>query len=256
MKVMIFAAGLGTRLKPLTDTMPKALVPVGGKPLIDRVMSKVIEAGATEIVVNVHHFAEQVKTHLAQKDWGVPVSISDESKALLDTGGGLRHAAHLFSNDERPVLIHNVDILSNADLKNFYEQNLNADAALLVSERKTQRYLLFNGEGLLCGWTNIATGEVRTPYEHLQVEQMTHLAFSGIHVISPRLLKEMETWSEAFPIMNFYLSLCAKFQIMACEQPGLQLLDVGKIDTLQEAAKWVELLKTKEAYYEDKQSQN
>lgn len=239
MKAMIFAAGLGTRLKPLTDTMPKALVQVCGQPLIDRVMTRLIDSGATEVVVNVHHFAEQVKAHLAKRDWGVPVRISDESAALLDTGGGLRHAASLFTQDERPILIHNVDILSNADLRNFYNRHQDCDAALLVSRRDTQRYLLFNGEGRLCGWTNIVTGEVRTPYEHLLLEEMHRLAFSGIHVISPRLLKEMEKWPDAFPIMNFYLSLCANFQIMACEQPGLQLLDVGKISTLQEAEKWL-----------------
>lgn len=242
MKVMIFAAGLGTRLKPLTDTMPKALVPVCGQPLIDRVMAKVIEAGATEIVVNVHHFAEQVKVHLAKKDWGVPVRISDESAALLDTGGGLRHAASLFSSDERPVLIHNVDILSNAGLRDFYQHHQTCDAALLVSERETKRYLLFNDEGWLCGWTNTATGEVRSPYKKNEAGKMRRLAFSGIHVISTRLLKEMEKWPDAFPIMDFYLSVCAQAHIKACVQPGLRLLDVGKTDTLHEASKWLETM--------------
>jgi len=135
MKVMIFAAGLGTRLKPLTDTMPKALVTVAGKPLLDRVIERVMEAGATEIVVNVHHFAECIKKHVARCDWGVPVRISDESSALLDTGGGLRHAASFFTNDEKPILVHNVDILSNADLKTFYHSVQRDEASLLVSRR-------------------------------------------------------------------------------------------------------------------------
>lgn len=237
---MIFAAGLGTRLKPLTDTMPKALVTVAGRPLLDRAIERVKGAGATEIVVNVHHFAEKVKSHLAHTDWGVPVRISDESSALLDTGGGLRHAASLFTNDGSPVLIHNVDILSNADLKSFYNASQYSDAVLLVSKRETQRYLLFDNSNRLCGWTNVATGAMRTPYAHLELNCLQRLAFSGIHVISQRLLKEMDKWPEAFPIMDFYLSVCAKARIMGYEQPGFQMLDVGKPSALENASEWLD----------------
>lgn len=239
MKVMIFAAGLGTRLKPLTDTMPKALVTVAGSPLLDRVIERVMSFGATEIVVNVHHFAEKVKAHLARKDWGVPVRISDESAALLDTGGGLRHAASLFTDDDSPILVHNVDILSNANLKKFYDSFQGEDAALLVSRRQTRRYLLFDSSDRLCGWTNVATGEVRTPCEHFEIERMHRLAFSGIHVISRRLLKEMNKWPEAFPVMDFYLSVCAKAHILSYEQPGFQMLDVGKPAALEKASEWL-----------------
>lgn len=232
---MLFAAGMGTRLKPLTDHMPKALVPVDGKPLLDITLARLVDAGATEIVVNVHHFSEQIINYVNSHSWGVPVLISDETDALLDTGGGLRKALPLFSEQDVPVLLHNVDILSNADLGAFYKRSLPFDAALMVSERKTQRYLLFNDEGRLCGWTNIATGEVRSPYPDLDVEAMHRYAFSGIHSFSPRLKKWMQTLPEKFPIMDFYLSVCDKVNIHADVQTSLKLLDVGKQDTLREA---------------------
>lgn len=238
---MIFAAGLGTRLKPLTDRIPKALVTVGGKPLIDRVIDKLVSAGVTEIVVNVHHHAQQLIDHLRQGSWGARISISDERAELLDTGGGLRHAAPLFTEPDEPVLIHNVDILSNADLAALYaaHRTSDADALLLVSQRETKRYLLFDDEGRLRGWTNIATGEVRSPYPDLDVTRLHRLAFSGIHSFSPRLFERMKGWPAKFSIIDFYLSVCADARICCHVQPGLQLLDVGKIDTLHEADQWI-----------------
>lgn len=232
---MLFAAGLGTRLKPLTDSMPKAMVPVAGKPLIDHVMRRLISQGATEVVVNVHHFAHQIIDFLRAADYGISVRISDESDALLDTGGGLRKAARLFTDDARPILIHNVDILSNADLRAFYQAALNEDAALLVSERNTQRYLLFNEDDRLCGWTNIATGEVRSPYPDLRPEDYRRYAFSGIHCFAPRLFERMTGYPEKFPIMPFYLDICRDADVRAHRQAGLRLMDVGKLDTLHEA---------------------
>lgn len=235
MKAMLFAAGMGTRLKPLTDRMPKALVPVAGRPLLDITLSRLVEAGATEAVVNVHHFSGQIVDYIQKHSWDIPVHVSDETEALLDTGGGLRKALPLFSENESPVLLHNVDILSNADLGAFYQRSLPFDAALMVSERKTQRYLLFNDDGRLCGWTNIATDEVRSPYPDLDVTKMNRFAFSGIHCFSPRLQKLMEGRPAKFPIMDFYLSVCDKVDIRADVQPSLKLLDVGKQDTLREA---------------------
>ena len=160
MKALIFAAGLGTRLKPLTDTMPKALVPVGGKPLLEHVASKLIAAGYDQLVINVHHFADQIRAYVAERGgWGVDVQFSDETDLLRETGGGIRHAAPLLAGDE-PFLVHNVDILSNLDLAWFRAQHREGDlATILVSERETQRYFLFDDEGRLVGWTNIATGE-------------------------------------------------------------------------------------------------
>lgn len=236
MKAMLFAAGLGTRLRPLTDTMPKAMVPVGGRPLLDIVLRHLVSEDATEVVVNVHHFAEQIISYIESHDWGVPVRISDESSELLNTGGGLRQAAPLFTQDGEPILIHNVDILSNAPLRKFYESHRHADATLLVSERQTQRYLLFDDDMRLRGWTNIATGEVKTPFANLDVQSLHRYAFSGIHLFSPRLFGMMDNYPPAFPIMDFYLQKCAEADIRGCVQNDLRLLDVGKRNTLDEAA--------------------
>lgn len=239
---MLFAAGLGTRLKPLTDTMPKAMVPVDGRPLIDIVLRHLIAEGATEVVVNVHHFAQQIIDYINHNEWSVSVRISNESQQLLNTGGGLRKAASLFSDNDEPILIHNVDILSNAPLAKFYAQHRDADAALMVSWRETQRYLLFNEQMHLNGWTNISTGQVRSPYANIDVKQMRQFAFSGIHLFSPRMFKLMDAYPDAFPIMDFYLDNCDKTNIVGYEQPNLRLLDVGKLNTLHEAESFVKEL--------------
>lgn len=236
---MLFAAGLGTRLRPLTDTMPKAMVPVDGRPLIDIVLRHLIQQGATEVVVNVHHFAEQIINYVTRNEWPIPVRISDESAELLNTGGGLHNAASQFTADDAPILIHNVDILSNANLTDFYHRNGKADATLMVSQRDTQRYLLFDDDMRLRGWTNIATGEVRSPYPDLEVEKLHRYAFSGIHLFSPRLFDLMKDWPKAFPIMDFYLKVCAEADIRGCVHPNLRLLDVGKLNTLHEAEHFV-----------------
>ena len=169
---MIFAAGLGTRLKPLTDTMPKALVPVGGKPLLEILIRKLVASGFTEIVINVHHFADQIIRFVEEHDaFGADVRFSDESGKLLETGGGIKKAIPLLLESgvaERPFLVHNVDILSNVDLRDFYRHGVGAAALLLVSERQTQRYLLFDEEKRLVGWTNVKTGEVKSPYKGLK----------------------------------------------------------------------------------------
>ena len=231
-QAMIFAAGLGTRLKPLTDTMPKALVRVGGQPLLWHVIMKLKRAGYERIVVNVHHFASQITDYLAANDhFGLDIRISDETEALLETGGGIKKALPLFDPSE-PILIHNVDILSNLDLN-----ALPMDAPLLVvSERKTKRYLMFDDEMRLHGWTNIETGEVKG-------EKANHLlAFSGIHVFHPSLTPLLADWPERFPIMDFYLKACGDHLIRGYEARDLQLLDVGKIDTLDQAETFIKQL--------------
>ncbi len=248
MQAMIFAAGLGTRLKPLTDTLPKALVPVGGKTLLDHTMETLCGYGVRKTVINVHHFAGQIIDHINSPSFltqtpgyeNVEVLVSDESDKLLDTGGGLRKAADMFEANE-PILIHNVDILSNADLATFYDEGRKADALLMVSERKTKRYLLFDNDMRLVGWTNIETGEVRSPYANIKPENCRMLAFSGVHCFSPRLFPLMEVWPDRFGIMDFYLDNCARCNIRGYVQEGLRLMDVGKIDTLSEAE---EFLKT------------
>ena len=240
MRALIFAAGLGTRLRPLTDRIPKALVPVAEKPLLWHTIHRLIDVGAEELVVNVHHHGQQIVDYVAAHEWGVPVKISDERAALLDTGGGLRKALPLFQESEAPVLIHNVDILSDAPLADFYAAGYGADVQLMVSRRDTQRYLLFNDEMRLVGWTNIATGEVRTPHENLDVATCHKLAFSGIHCVSPHIGEHMGGYPEAFPIMNFYLEQCDKLDIRGYEVKDLHLLDVGKQQSLAAAEEFLE----------------
>lgn len=242
MQAMIFAAGLGTRLKPLTDTMPKALVKVCGEPLLSRVINKLKYAGADRIVVNVHHFSAQIKTYLSDNNnFNIDIRISDETEMLLDTGGGIKKAMPLFDNSS-PILLHNVDILSNVDLQAFYNSHGEADAQLLVSSRKTKRYLLFNDDMRLVGWTNIETGEIRSPYPELKPEDCRMFAFSGIHTFSPRLFELLSVFGDKFGIMDFYLSVCDKVVIKGYVDDKLRLMDVGKTDTLSDAEEFVNLV--------------
>ena len=280
MQAMFFAAGLGTRLKPLTDTMPKALVRVGGEPLIKRVIMNLDAAGVDRIVVNVHHFAGQIIDYLKDNDnFGLDIRISDETAGLLETGGGIKKAAPLFDPTD-PILIHNVDILSNVDLREFYQiasqsekgkvkseesecgsekgkvenedgrgknEESNCcdavDAVLLVSWRKTKRYLLFNDDMKLVGWTNIETGEVRSPYPELNPKECRMYAFAGIHALSPRLLKMMDEFPDRFGIIDFYLKACATHNIKGYVKDDLKLMDIGKLDTLAQAEEFLEELR-------------
>lgn len=240
---MLFAAGLGTRLKPLTDHCPKALVRIDGLTPLDITLERLRRAGATEVVVNVHHFGEQIIEHLSARDFDMSVKISDERDALLDTGGGLRKAATLFRQDGEPILIHNADILSNAPLASFYEENRFRAAALLVSHRETSRYLLFDDTDRLVGWTNIKTGEVRTPFKELDTGKCRRYAFSGIHTFSPHLFPMMESFPEKFSIIDFYLSVCDKVTVKGCPLDGLQLLDIGKPEALASASSFLEKIR-------------
>ena len=238
MKAMIFAAGLGTRLKPLTDHMPKALVPVAGKPMLEHVILKLKEAGFDEIVVNVHHFAEQIVDFLKANDsFGIKIHISDETECLLDTGGGIKKAASFFT-DHEPFLVHNVDILSDTDLRSLYEYHLISgnDVTLLVSPRKTARYLLFDERRRLCGWVNKETLQTKPEGFVYQPELYKEYAFSGIHVISPVLLNYMEDgWKGKFSIMDFYLQTCRVARLGGYIREDLRLIDIGKPETLAKA---------------------
>ena len=228
---MIFAAGLGTRLKPLTDTMPKALVRVGDKPLLWHVLTKLRAAGFERIVINVHHFAQQIVDYIgANQSFGLDIRFSDETGGLLETGGGIKKALPLF-NPSEPILIHNVDILSNLDLG-----ALSLDAPLLVvSRRQTKRYLQFDDSMRLVGWKNVETGEVKG-------READSLAFSGIHVFHPSLAPLLADWPDRFPIMDFYLKACSDHLIRGYEAPDLRLLDVGKLDTLEAAELFIKTL--------------
>ena len=244
---MILAAGLGTRLKPLTDTMPKALVPVNGTPLLDLNIRRLMEQGYDRFVVNIHHFAQQIIDHVRQQDYAPLVHFSDETEQLLETGGGLKKAQNLFRDDE-PILIHNVDILDNVDYEWFARQHQpDEDAVLLVSQRKTKRYLLFDNAMHLMGWKNIETGEIKSPYEYVRRtglsqhgESLNMFAFSGIHSFSPRLFSLMDRFPDRFPIIDFYLSVCHRSPIVGLVKQDLQLMDVGKIETLDQAEKFIQ----------------
>ncbi|ADV44200.1 nucleotidyltransferase family protein [Bacteroides helcogenes] len=242
MKAMIFAAGLGTRLRPLTDNMPKALVPVAGKPMLERVLLRLKEAGFGDIVINIHHFGEQIIDFLhANDNFGMNISISDERDMLLDTGGGIRKARPFLDGDE-PFLVHNSDILTDMDLSAFYQQHLenNAEATLLVSERKTSRYLLFDDSYNLHGWINKSTGEVKPEKFSYREGKYKELAFGGIHVISPSLFRNMDNnpWKGKFSIISFYLSVCRTARIQGYPLQDFRWFDIGKPETLSQAEKF------------------
>ena len=250
MKALIFAAGLGTRLKPITDSMPKALVPVAGRPMLEHVILHLKEQGFTDIVINIHYLGQQIIDFLqAHDNFGVNICISDERSEVLETGGGILKAADLLDDGE-PFLVHKSDILTNIDLRTFYQQHIDsqADATLLVGHRDTSRYLIFDQTDTLCGWINKKTGEQKP--EGFSYDPTLHeaWAFGGIHVISPTLLRYMreDGWSGKFSIIPFYLSVCHKARLMASPiQSDRYWFDIGKMETLQEAEEYLITLNSK-----------
>lgn len=250
MKAMIFAAGLGTRLKPITDTLPKALVPVAGSPLIEHVCRKLKASGISEAVVNVHHFADKIEQWAGEQEM-MTLDISDERDRLLETGGAVLHARKYLENSGR-FLIHNVDILSNLDLEWFEGQvSPGAMATLLVSRRQTSRMLLFDPETMrLVGWHNVTTGQIRSPYENINPEECLSFAFSGIHIMSDCVFKPLQDYAcshglcltdqhPKFSIIDFYLWACARHDINGVVAEDLELIDVGKLDTLDKAEEFL-----------------
>jgi NDP-sugar pyrophosphorylase family protein len=250
MKAMIFAAGLGTRLKPLTDTLPKALVPLAGKTLLQWQIEQLKAAGITDIVVNVHHFPDMIINYLKENDnFGCTIQVSDEREMLLETGGGLRKAEALLRSDIQEfrssgegILICNVDILSNIDIPTLLQSYNPAEMGLVVvSKRDTQRYLLFNEENRLCGWTNIATGEVRPASFASSPNSLiaSQLAFSGMQVLNPRIFDCMDDIvqqkGEKFSLIDLYLSIAQKEILRAYIPENYRMMDVGKINQLSEA---------------------
>ena len=278
---MIFAAGLGTRLKPITDTLPKALVPVAGKPLIEHVMSKIAAAKGADggplvdgFVVNVHHFADKLVAWLKEyellvslndatdgdvvldaqgieKDGlkrNVTVEISDETAMLLETGGAVHHARK-YLDGCGSFLIHNVDIFTSADLSWFATQHrLDSIATLMVSDRKTSRYFLFNPEDMrLVGWYNSTNGDTFMADPSFKKEDCRMLAFAGIHVLSDKVFGFMDEYIKEkglpvdevvgtrFPVVDFYLWLCSEAPVYGVEAQNLTFLDVGKMETIDRA---------------------
>ena len=239
---MIFAAGLGTRLRPLTDTLPKALVPVDGVPLLKRVAVRLLEGGVDGLVINTHHLAGQIAGYVAaEQGFGTEVWLSHEADQLLETGGGILHARP-FLEGSGPFLVHNVDILSNLDLTAFVSSaRPESLSTLVVSERKTSRQLLFDEDLRLAGWTDTRTGEVRSPYPDLDPARCRPLAFAGIHLVSDRIFRVMDEYGfqGRFSIIDFYLRVADRYPIHAYIPEDFRMMDVGKTDALDQAAAFV-----------------
>ena len=276
---MIFAAGLGTRLKPLTDRMPKALVPVGGKPLLEHVLLKLRNSGINEAVINVHHFADQIVDWLSAQDWislqdsqgnmetggwaapqernkegnapKITIYISDERSQLLETGGGILHAREYLGGCGQ-FLVHNVDILSDADLTAFAKEvDSDALSTLLVSDRPSRRHFLFEKETMrLVGWNDNSTGQTIMSDDSVSEADCIPYAFSGIHILSDKVFDVMQEYVDKnnipddvagarFAIRDFYLDAARRHPIYGVVRKGLCLMDVGKADTLAKAEEFL-----------------
>lgn len=232
MKAMIFAAGLGTRLKPFTDNHPKALAVVNGKPLLQRNIEYLKSFGINEIVINVHHFADQIIEFLEENNYfGIEITISDETDQVLETGGGLVKAK---ANFEEDFLVMNVDILTDLNLANFIKvhQENKALVTLAVSDRNSSRKLFFNKQNELKGWRNLKTEEEIKAVDSL--DNCKELAFSGIHVISPTLFDKI-TEKGKFSIMKVYMDLMQNESILGFDHSGGILIDVGRPESVIEA---------------------
>jgi NDP-sugar pyrophosphorylase family protein len=224
----IFAAGLGTRLYPLTASRPKALVRHNGKTLLDSALDKIFEAGIDHVIVNVHHFPDQIIDALRERPERECICVSDERAYLRDTAGGIKFAEHLWDESEL-LLFYNVDILSNIDLNKLIQSHIqtHSDATLAVRHRQTQRYFLFQHDsGELCGWRNVKTGEEILTKEHLNADE---LAFSGIHVMNTALARCIPSVEKA-SVTNFYLAQSTNRRISAYIHDEDSWCDVGKYD--------------------------
>lgn len=237
MKALIFAAGMGTRLKPFTDSHPKALALVGGVPMLERVILKLKAIGIEEIVINVHHFSKQIIDFVKSNDnFGITIHISDESDLLLDTGGGLLKAKRWLYNDD--FIVHNADILTDVDIRDMISCHQRSDvmATLLVSKRETSRYLLLDDEMLMRGWENNKTGEIIIKSKDNSI--LSAFAFGGIHILRPSVFPLLEKFasklsSPVFSIIPFYIEACGLTEIKGYLSPTDYVwLDVGKPEAL------------------------
>jgi NDP-sugar pyrophosphorylase family protein len=235
MKAMVLAAGLGTRLRPLTNDRPKALVEVGGRTLLDITLTRLREFGITDVIVNAHHFADILTEYLRRNNFGMHVEVSREV-ALLDTGGGLKNAAHFFADSREPFLLHNVDVLSNIDFRRMLQYRLDREAlaTLAVHNRPSSRLLLFDDQRGLCGRGSMKDG---TDEIVRRSTPLTPLAFSGIHVISPQIFNLM-TETGAFSIIDCYLRLVREgFKITAFRADEYYWRDLGTESSIRQAEK-------------------
>lgn len=243
MKAMIFAAGLGTRLRPLTDTRPKALIDVGGVPMLERVLIRLKDCGVTDVVVNVYHFADMICDFL--HEYGIcdimNVSVSDEREKLLDTGGGLLKAQSLLGDDD-DILLYNADILTDFDIQPMVDWHKisGSDVSLLVGDRNTSRYLLLDDTNRMRGWCNSATREVRPSMPKSTVSGLHHRAFGGVHIVSPSIFESLDDYGhehgDAFSIMPFYIKECSRLKITGyTPDRSYNWFDIGKPDSLERA---------------------
>jgi NDP-sugar pyrophosphorylase family protein len=236
MKAMIFAAGLGTRLYPLTANKPKALVEVAGKNLLQRAIEKLGDAGYDQLVINIHHFGDLIIRFLEDNhNFGLSITLSDERGQLMDTGGGILKAAHLLKGDE-PFLVYNVDVISNIDLQLFlqYHKERGGLATLAVRDRKTARYLTFDESMQLSGWKNIKTGD---EIKSRTTQDCSLFAFSGIQLIEPDIFP-LITETGSFPLMPLYLRLATDHSIIGYNDQSSLWMDLGKPDQINEAERY------------------
>ncbi len=242
MNAMILAAGFGTRLKPLTDNKPKALVEINGKTLLELAIQKLLQHGFNSIIINVHHFGDMIISYLKENDnFGADIFISDERKLLLDTGGAIKEIERKIDY-KYPILIYNVDIITDLNLNTLYDYHINSDnlASLAVRNRETNRYFLFDRDNFLCGWSNKITGKERIVRD--VVGKLNELAFSGIHVVNPAIFNLMPV-EKRFSIIELYLKLASNFLIKGYDHSDTEWIDVGKLKNLEIAEQLLQKFK-------------
>lgn len=242
MKGIILAAGLGTRLRPFTLTHPKALVKLCGTPMLERVIARLKRHGITDITVNVHHFAGQIREFLKENnDFGVTIHVSDETDMLRDTGGGILHAAQFLEGDE-PVVLQNADIYTDFDLNKMIESHLKsgADVTILGEERDTKRYLFYDGDNRLRGWGNIATGEVRPEGFDMTAPGLKRRAYGCVQIFNPSamlpLLRSYSPDEHKFGIFPFYIDNCNLLDIRNfTPDESYRWFDIGRPESIARA---------------------
>lgn len=239
MKAMILAAGYGTRLKPLTDKTPKALIKINQTPLLELVIKKLIAADVSEIIINIHHHAEQIISFIKEKrNFGIRIEFSKEAE-ILGTGGGLKQAAHFF-DDGKPFFLHNVDILSTINLPDMYQYHLerNSLVTLALKKRETKRFFIIDDKNFICGHADISkkvTRIKRTPQGKTDL-----MPFCGIHVISPKIFDYLKQTGQ-FSIVDVYLDLIANgLPVIGYLADKNYWMDIGKLDTLKEVQEEIE----------------
>ncbi len=249
MKALLLCAGLGTRLRPLTDDRPKALVEINGKSLLERNCRRLGAFGIMDIVVNIHYFASQIILHLKKEsNFGLNIQCSDEQEALLDTGGALLKAKDLLlemGNANEPILICNVDVLTDLNLNAMlrYHQSNRAMVTMAVRKRKTSRYLRFDEGKQLCGWRNVKSGAIKESRK--SDSDLIDYGFSGIHIVSPKVFALMmaKNYRGKFSIIDFYLDIAQDQKVLAYDHTPTHWLDVGKLPAIPKAEQLVHCIR-------------